>query len=80
MTHTAKRAYIRRFVPTMIACAAILFATSAIFAGENAPTGATAYALAVLPALPVLALLWIMARYLADEQGEYLGIVNRIAA
>lgn len=36
------------------------------------PAGPLLWLLAVLPALPILYLIWAMARYLAEEQDEYL--------
>jgi hypothetical protein len=76
MKNPAQRAYLKRFVPTMIAYVAILFAVSAVMDGAHAPAGAAAYALAALPALPVIAVFWIMGRYLVEEQDEYVRMMK----
>jgi len=34
--------------------------------------GATAFLVALLPVVPILAMIWVMGRYLAEEQDEYL--------
>lgn len=35
-------------------------------------TGATAFLIALLPVVPILGMIWVMGRYLAEEQDEYL--------
>jgi hypothetical protein len=67
----AQRAYARRFVPLIIAYAAALFV--AIWLHDRmAPTGPLAVALAILPALPLIGVIWSMGRLLVEEQDEYL--------
>ena len=34
--------------------------------------GATAFLIALLPAIPILGMIWVMGRYLVEEQDEYL--------
>jgi hypothetical protein len=72
MTNPAHRAYLRRFIPTMIAYVVLILGVSAIMARDDAPGGAVAYALAALPAVPVIAVIWFMGRYLIEESDEYL--------
>jgi hypothetical protein len=38
----------------------------------NAPRGAVKYVAAVLPALPLLAVIWALGMYLVDETDEYI--------
>jgi hypothetical protein len=67
----AQRAYQRRAVPLMIAYVAALAVT--IWLHESlAPTGPFAVALAILPALPLIGMIWAMGRLLVEEQDEYL--------
>ena len=67
----AQRAYRRRAVPLMIAYVAAL--AVAIWLHESlAPTGPFAVALAILPALPLIGMIWAMGRLLVEEQDEYL--------
>ena len=67
----AQRAYRRRAVPLMIAYVAAL--TVALWLHDTlAPTGPLAVALAILPALPLIGMIWAMGRLLVEEQDEYL--------
>src|SRR3954469_17077877 len=67
----AQRAYQRRAVPLMIAYVAAL--AIAIWVHEKmAPSGALAVALAILPALPLIGVIWSLGRLLVEEQDEYL--------
>jgi hypothetical protein len=67
----AQRAYTRRVVPLMIAYVAALFA--AIWLHDRiAPTGPLAVALAILPALPLIGVVWALGRLLVEERDEYL--------
>jgi nitric oxide reductase large subunit len=76
MTNPAQRAYLRRFVPTMLAYVVAVTAVSAVMRSAHPPTGALAYALAVLPALPLLGVFWIIGRYLVEEQDEYVRMLR----
>ena len=70
-SNPAQRAYLRRFVPLMVAYVAAL--SAAIWSHERfAPTGPLAVALAVLPALPLIGVVWALGRLLVEEQDEYL--------
>jgi len=70
-TNPAQRAYQRRAIPLMLAYVAAL--TIAIVLHDRlAPTGPLAVALAILPALPLIGMIWAMGRLLVEEQDEYL--------
>jgi hypothetical protein len=56
---------------TMTGYVLILFGVNAFFA-NSAPTGVSAYAAAVLPALPIIAVFALIGRYLVEEQDEYV--------
>jgi hypothetical protein len=75
----AMRAYNRRAIifalSYMIALFAAIAATDAL-----KPTGILAYALAVLPSLPIVYMVYSMGRYLTDEADEYLRMKAVIAA
>jgi hypothetical protein len=67
----AQRAYTRRAVPLMIAYVATL--TIAIWTHDRlAPSGPLAVALAILPALPLIGVVWALGRLLVEERDEYL--------
>ena len=66
----AQRAYIRRFIPLMFAYVALLF--GAIWLNKTmAPTGVLAFVLAILPALPLIGVVWAIGRMVVDETDEY---------
>ena len=69
--NAAQRRYNKRVLALSAAYAVLLLGAVWVFK-HQAPGGVLAYALAVLPALPILGILWAMARYLAEEQDEYL--------
>lgn len=66
----ATRRYFRRFIPAMTLYVLFLFAVVWVFARYH-PGGATAIALAALPAMPLVGVLVIVGLYLADEQDEF---------
>ena len=76
MTNPAQRAYLRRFVPTMFVYVAAMIGVRTVMTSAHPPTGALAYALAALPALPILAVFWIIGRYLIEEQDEYVRMLR----
>ena len=68
--NSATRRYLYRFVPTMTAYAvALLFAEWALHRFH--PTGAMLYALAVLPAIPIIGIIVVVGLYLAEEKDEF---------
>jgi len=72
MASAAQRAYLRRLIPTMVAYILLLVGVELVMDSRFAPAGAAAYALAALPALPVIGVFWIVGRYLVEEQDEYV--------
>jgi uncharacterized YccA/Bax inhibitor family protein len=67
----AVKRYLRRFIPTMIAYVAVIFAVSWIFRTFD-PTGPLAWALAVLPAIPILVVIAVMGLYMKEEGDEFV--------
>jgi hypothetical protein len=71
MKNPAASAYVRRFIPAAIAY--VLLATLASALNETALGGGPAmWGIALLPALPLLYVFWIIGRYLAEQHDEYL--------
>jgi hypothetical protein len=56
-----------RLTPARVALAVAIWLHEAM-----APTGPLAVALAILPALPLIGMIWAMGRLLVEEQDEYL--------
>jgi hypothetical protein len=54
-----------------IAYMLVLFGVVAFFR-DGSPTGISAYAAAILPALPIVGMFFAIARYLVEEKDEYL--------
>ena len=75
MRNPAARAYIRRFIPTMFAYVLLALAASALHETELG-RGPLIWAIALLPALPLLYLFWIIGRYLAEQHDEYLRLLE----
>ena len=66
----AQRTYVRRFIPLMMGYILLLFA--AVWLGKvYRPDGIAAVALAILPALPLIGVVWAMGRLIVDETDEY---------
>ena len=76
MASPALRRYLRRFVPTMIVYVLACFTVSSILGEPGEPTGVSAYLLAMIPALPIIAVFWILGRYLVEETDEYLRMLT----
>lgn len=67
----ANRAYLRRFIPMMLLYVLVLFAV--VWLDDRvAPKGPLAALLAVLPALPLIGVVWALGRLLVEETDEYL--------
>jgi hypothetical protein len=66
----ASRRYLYRFAPTMGLYLIFLYISVRSFRHLH-PTGAFAYGLAVLPALPLIATLVIVGIYIVEEQDEF---------
>lgn len=66
----AARRYLRRFIPTMIVYVATIFGAAYGFRYLE-PTGPLAWAMAVAPAIPILAVIAIMGLYVKEETDEF---------
>ena len=71
----AQRRYNRSVLLLSLAYAFILFGVITFFKNSS-PTGLSAYAAAILPALPIIGVFFAMGRYLVDEQDEYLRMLT----
>lgn len=69
--NAAQRRYNKRVLLLSLLYAVLLIGAVWVF-NHRAPTGIAAYALALLPALPVVGIIVAMGRYLVEEQDEYL--------
>ena len=67
----AQRRYNRSVLLLSLAYALILFGVITFFKNSS-PTGLSAYAAAILPALPIIGVFFAMGRYLVEEQDEYV--------
>jgi hypothetical protein len=67
----AMRNYLRRLAGFMMVYIVLIFAVGYLFRLAP-PTGAPAWGLAVLPALPILGVFWTIGRLLAEETDEYM--------
>ena len=70
-----QRRYNRSVILLSLAYALILIGVITFFKNSS-PTGLSAYAAAILPALPIIGLFFAMGRYLVDEQDEYLRMLT----
>ena len=71
----AQRRYNRSVLLLCAAYALILFGVISFFKNSS-PTGVSAYAAAILPALPIIGVFVAMGRYLSDEQDEYIRMLT----
>lgn len=62
--------YIKRLTFFMIIYVALIFGVGFLFR-LNPPSGALAYAAAILPALPILGVFWTIFRLLVEEPDEF---------
>lgn len=67
--------YNRRIMWLALAYAALLF-LAVYLLSRHLVGGAAAYAIGILPALPVSAAFWMMGRYLVEETDEYLRMLQ----
>ncbi|MEO8737571.1 MAG: hypothetical protein ABI380_13660 [Edaphobacter sp.] len=68
---SALKAYNRGIIWTMSAYVLVTFGAT-WFVHHHHPKGAEAYAMAVLPSIPIIAMLAVMGIYLRDEKDEFL--------
>lgn len=66
----AIRRYLARFLTAMALYVVFLIAAVLAFPRYH-PTGAAAYALAILPALPIIGVIAVVGLYLAEEKDEF---------
>jgi hypothetical protein len=66
----AGRRYLKRFIPAMIAYVVLIFGASLAFRDPGL-TGPLAWAIAVAPALPIVAVIAIMGLYVKEETDEF---------
>jgi hypothetical protein len=67
----AQRRYNKSVILLSVGYALILFGSITFFRNSS-PTGLSAYAAAILPALPIIGIFAAMGRYLVDEQDEFV--------
>ncbi|CAN7148938.1 hypothetical protein LJR219_000071 [Phenylobacterium sp. LjRoot219] len=68
----ASRRYVRRFVTAMAIYVVLLVGVIWLMQSAAAPGPPLRYGLAVLPALPILAVVWALGRLLVEETDEVL--------
>ena len=71
----AIRRYVVRLIVLMSVYFVTLFAAVTVFR-EGAVSGLPAYALAVLPALPVIGVFWAVMRLLVEERDEFIRLIH----
>lgn len=71
LTNPAQRRYTKSVLLLSAAYALILFGVISFFR-NGSPAGISAYAAAILPALPIIGIFFALGRYMVDEQDEYL--------
>jgi hypothetical protein len=71
----AGRRYQRRVLVTMVLYVAVLLAAVRLVKHAH-PHGWLLYAIALVPALPILATLGALARYLQEEKDEYVRLIT----
>ncbi len=67
----AVRRYLKRLAVLMSAYIVLIFLAGYLFR-HNPPHGVLAYGLAVLPALPIIGVVWTAMRLLVEETDEYM--------
>lgn len=71
---SATKRYVRRLAVLVAVYLATLF-TSVWTFRHNAPSGAIAYVLAVLPALPIIGVFWAVMRFIVEEKDEFMRLL-----
>ena len=70
----AMRRYLVRLALLMIVYMVCIFLAGYLFR-HSPPSGVAAYALAVLPALPIVGVVWTIMRLIIEETDEYLRLL-----
>lgn len=70
----ASRRYTLRLAVLMSLYVALLSAASWLFRNQP-PKGVLAYALAILPAVPVIAVFWAVMRFIVEETDEFMRLL-----
>ncbi|MFM5908671.1 MAG: hypothetical protein ACKOPO_13975 [Novosphingobium sp.] len=68
------RRYLARLAVLMTLYVVLLFAASWLFR-HNRPEGALAFAVAVLPAVPVIGVFWAVMRFIVEETDEFMRLL-----
>lgn len=68
------RRYLLRLAVLMSLYLIFLFGAAWLFRNDP-PKGALAYAIAILPALPVIAVFWAVMRYIVEETDEFMRLL-----
>lgn len=74
-TDPAFRAYLRRFFPTMALYVMLVWVSPFAIKATHA-TGPLLWLLAILPALPLMAVFWIIGRLLIELRDEYVRMLQ----
>lgn len=74
-TDPAFRAYLRRFFPTMALYVILVWASPFAIEATRA-TGPLLWGIAILPALPLMAVFWIIGRLLIELRDEYVRMLQ----
>ena len=71
----ASRAYLQRFAPTMLGYVVLVLLTPWLIRTFNA-TGPLLWALAILPALPIIAVFVLVGRYWLELRDEFIRLLE----
>jgi hypothetical protein len=74
VTNPAAKRYIRHFIPLMIAYAVAVIGVSWWFR-MGGPQGWLRYPVALLPALPIVGVIYVMGRFIVEQKDEYLRLM-----
>ncbi len=71
----ASKAYFKRFVPIMLAYCVLVFESPLLIRATHA-TGPLLWGLAVLPALPLIGVFWVIGQYFLDLRDDYVRLLE----
>lgn len=71
----ATRTYLRRFVPTMVIYVVLTMGVTTLV-NTTGVTGPALWLLAALPAIPLIAVFWIIGAYLSDIEDEFIRLLE----